>query len=225
MPAPSHAVLMDRNYRFQRHIYDLTRRRYLIGRDLLIERLKPPPGGDVLEIGCGTAANLIAAAARYPLARLHGVDISSMMLATARDAIATQGLSERIRLQLADAARLDGRSFFGASAFDRVFFSYSLSMIPDWRAAIASAFAHVTPGGALHIVDFGEMNDMPRAAKAALRLWLRYFNVAPRDELRSELQTYVARGDASLKFSPLSRGYASYIELARRPAAASPISG
>ena len=36
--------LMDRIYRRQRHLYDSTRKYYLLGRDRLIERLSPPPG-------------------------------------------------------------------------------------------------------------------------------------------------------------------------------------
>ena len=52
--------LMDRIYRRQRHVYDVTRKYYLLGRDALIDRLEPPVDGRVLEIGCGTARNLIA---------------------------------------------------------------------------------------------------------------------------------------------------------------------
>ena len=37
------AHLMDRIYRHQRHIYDWTRRYYLLGRDRAIVRLAPPP--------------------------------------------------------------------------------------------------------------------------------------------------------------------------------------
>ena len=58
----SEAALMDRIYRRQRHVYDFTRKYYLLGRDELIERLAPPADSRVLEIGCGTARNLIAAA-------------------------------------------------------------------------------------------------------------------------------------------------------------------
>ncbi len=57
---------MDRMYRFQRHIYDATRRFYLLGRERLIAELDVPPGGSVLEIGCGTGRNLILVARRYP---------------------------------------------------------------------------------------------------------------------------------------------------------------
>ena len=53
---------MDAIYRGQRHIYDLTRKYYLLGGDGLIHDLAPPAGGSILEVGCGTARNLIAAA-------------------------------------------------------------------------------------------------------------------------------------------------------------------
>ena len=53
------AALMDRLYRRQRHFYDVTRKHYLLGRDRLIDGLAPPSGGRVLEIGCGTARNLV----------------------------------------------------------------------------------------------------------------------------------------------------------------------
>ena len=38
------AVAMDNMYRFTRHIYDLTRRYYLLGRDQLLEELVTGPG-------------------------------------------------------------------------------------------------------------------------------------------------------------------------------------
>ena len=92
------ADLMDRVYRYQRHFYDLTRKYYLLGRDQLIAGLQPPTRGHVLEIGCGTGRNLIAAARAYPRAQFYGVDISASMLATARANIERAGLSDRIRL-------------------------------------------------------------------------------------------------------------------------------
>ncbi len=58
----SDAERMDRHYRFQRYIYDATRTHYLLGRRHLIRQLAPPPRGTVLEIGCGTAWNLVRAA-------------------------------------------------------------------------------------------------------------------------------------------------------------------
>ena len=52
-------VTMDRMYRHQRYIYDLTRKYYLFGRDKLIAEL-PVQGNDLIcEVGCGTARNLV----------------------------------------------------------------------------------------------------------------------------------------------------------------------
>ena len=64
------AALMDRMYRRQRHIYDLSRKFYLLGRDEGIARLRPASGDKMLEIGCGTGRNLVKLAQAYPEARL-----------------------------------------------------------------------------------------------------------------------------------------------------------
>ena len=82
------AALMDRMYRRQRHIYDLSRKFYLLGRNEAIARLRPAPGDKVLEIACGTGRNLVILAQAYPGARLFGLDVSREMLATRRHLIA-----------------------------------------------------------------------------------------------------------------------------------------
>ncbi len=180
---PNAAGLMDRMYRFQRHIYDATRKFYLLGRDGLITGLKPPPGGAVLEIGCGTGRNLIRIAQRYPHARCYGLDVSEEMLRTARQQVAKAGLSERIVLAQADATSFEPQALFGRAGFERVVISYALSMIPPWRAALAQALAVVAPGGALHIVDFGDQAHLPGPFRAVLNRWLALFHVTPRRDL------------------------------------------
>src|ERR1700723_3223859 len=98
------ATLMDRMYRPQRYIYDLTRKHYLLGRDRLIAELAPPDGSTILEIGCGTGRNLIRAAQRYRSARLYGVDISSVMLEQAQHSVTGADLAARINLAQGDAS-------------------------------------------------------------------------------------------------------------------------
>jgi S-adenosylmethionine-diacylgycerolhomoserine-N-methlytransferase len=199
---------MDAIYRYQRFIYDASRKYYLLGRDRLIEELAPPPGGRVLEVACGTGRNLVKAARRYPDASFYGFDISSAMLGTARGTIARHGLAGRVIVATGDATEFSGERLFGVPAFERVFVSYSLSMIPPWRAALRQAFASVAPGGRLHIVDFGEQAGLPRWFRTGLRAWLAKFSVEPRAELQYELAALAAETGARLEFERLLRDYA-----------------
>ena len=202
------ALAMDRMYRRQRHIYDLTRRFYLLGRDELIDGLDAPPGGAVLEIACGTARNLIRAARAYPQARFFGLDVSQEMLRTAREHVAAAGLSHRIQLACGDATDFDPKTLFGVAAFDRVFISYALSMIPAWKDAAAEAAVHLKPGGALHVVDFGDQGGLPAWFLRALQSWLRRFSVTPRLDLEQGLQALATTLAGRLEFKPLYRRYA-----------------
>ena len=198
---------MDAIYARQRHIYDLTRKYYLLGRDRLIARLGVPDGGTVLEVGCGTGRNLIAVARAYPNARLFGFDISDEMLTTARAKISAAGFADRIVLAQGDATDFAATALFGIATFDRVFFSYTLSMIPDWRAALAGG-ARAT-GGEMHLVDFGQQERLPRWFRQLLFAWLDRFDVSP----RAELPTAIRELDPSSDFRALYRGYAWSAEL------------
>ncbi|RUZ30095.1 class I SAM-dependent methyltransferase, partial [Mesorhizobium sp. M7A.F.Ca.CA.001.04.1.1] len=141
----NHAELMDGVYRWQRHIYDLTRKYYLLGRDPMISGLDVPVSGTVLELGCGTGRNVILAARHYPDARFFGLDISAEMLETAGKAIDREGLSGRVILARGDATDFDARALFDVERFDRVFVSYSLSMIPGWEKTVSAALAALSP--------------------------------------------------------------------------------
>lgn len=208
MSANDHAAHMDGIYRYQRYIYDATRKYFLLGRDRLIEELQVPAGGTVLEIGCGTGRNLILVARRYPQARLYGFDISEMMLETARASITRAGLSDRITVAQGDATAFDTAVMFGVAGFDRVFISYALSMIPPWTAVLDPAIASVKPGGSLHIVDFGQQDGLPGPFKRGLFAWLDRFTVYPRAELERELLAAAGRAGAQASVRKLFRGYA-----------------
>jgi S-adenosylmethionine-diacylgycerolhomoserine-N-methlytransferase len=212
------ALLMDRMYRRQRHIYDATRKYYLLGRDDAIAALAPLPGEAVLEIGCGTGRNLVAIARRYPNAAVCGLDVSSAMLATARVAIRRAGLDGRVRLAQGDASGFDPQTLFGRTAFDRVLVSYALSMIPPWREALAQAIDVVADGGALQIVDFGDQAGLPRLLRAGLRRWLAAFDVTPRDALKDELAALAAARELCCHVFAPFRGYAVRA-VVERPAA------
>lgn len=204
----SHGRLMDGVYRRQRHIYDLSRKYYLLGRDGLIADLAPPVGGAVLEIGCGTGRNLIAVGRAWPRAQLYGVDISQAMLETARASAARAGMADRVKLAQGDACAFDAEAVFGRMTFERVFISYALSMIPDWRAALAHAARHVAPGGRLEIVDFGQQEGLPNLWRRALFGWLARFHVSPRADLAGALKVLASDMGGFPHSRTLYRGYA-----------------
>ena len=212
---------MDRIYRRQRHIYDLTRKYYLLGRDALLRDLAPPPGGSVVEIGCGTGRNLIQAARLWPEARLFGLDVSPAMLETARANIGRAGLSDRIMVAEGDATGFEALGLFGHARFDRVFLSYTLSMIPDWQRALDQAASLLGPGDELRIVDFGQQERLPRAFRAMLFKWLRKFDVTPRSELFSAAEETAASRMLACQSRSRFRGYAwSLCMVSQTPSAA-----
>jgi S-adenosylmethionine-diacylgycerolhomoserine-N-methlytransferase len=208
---------MNRMYRRQRHIYDGTRRYYLLGRDQLISGLRPEADANVLEIGCGTGRNLSVAAQLYRGTRFFGVDVSTEMLTSAINAISRAGLTGRVRVAHGDASRFDPSVLFGIRRFDHVMISYSLSMIPDWLRVLEVAANCLGPGGCLHIVDFGGQERMPEITRGLLRRWLALFDVKPRDDLESVLSAKAAASGASLKLERPFRGYAQYAVLTFPP--------
>lgn len=177
-PRPSHAALMDEVYRGQRHIYDLTRKYYLFGRDTLIAGLDARAGMRVLEVACGTGRNLAKIGKAWPGVRLYGLDISAEMLKSARAAVGAEA-----RLGEGDACSFEPSVLLGEPAFERIVLSYSLSMIPDWEGALDHAAGLLADAGELHVVDFGDLSGLPRPLQTLLRGWLAKFHVEPRGAL------------------------------------------
>ncbi len=207
------AFLMDKMYRYQRYIYDITRKPYLLGRDRVISDINVRAEMAVLEIGCGTGRNLVKVADSYPKARCYGIDISSEMLQTAHEKVKGFCLSDRVKLAQADATDFAPESLFGLTAFNRILISYSLSMIPQWRAVLSHAVAHLAEGGELHIVDFGEQDGLPRWFRAALRTWLGWFAVHPRAELPAETAALARKSGLNFTQKHYFSGYATHIIL------------
>lgn len=208
-----HAQRMDRMYRYQRHIYDATRKYYLFGRDRAICKLALSPGQSLLEVGCGTGRNLLLAHRIYPQAKLYGLDISAEMLESAEANF--RGRAVKPRFQVADATDFQPQDF-GVQGFDRILISYALSMIPDWERAIDAALASLSPGGSIHIVDFGQQERLPRWFASILKAWLARFHVTPRADLREALENRLAPASADMVFEEVGGGYAWHAIIRRR---------
>lgn len=206
-----HAGLMDNVYRGQRHIYDLTRKYYLLGRDSLIEEMDVPDGGTVLEIGCGTGRNLAHIAGRWPEARLYGLDISEEMLKSAALNLRRANCAPRTGLGRADASQFDALALFGRARFDRIMFSYALSMIPDWQGALRQAATLLSTQGSIHIVDFGMQAGLPDWFRRALFAWLARFHVEPRESLQTCALGLGNEIKRAVRITEPYRGYAQMI--------------
>jgi S-adenosylmethionine-diacylgycerolhomoserine-N-methlytransferase len=220
-------------YRLTRHVYDVTRRYYLLGRDRLLERVVTARNTATLEVGCGTARNLIKLAQRPEPGRLYGLDASHEMLETAATSIEktlgvtvspggprlTQGSTgqtvpghdgkQPIVLRQGLAEQLDAQRMFGREEpFDTIFFSYCLSMIPTWPGAIDAAMANLRPGGQLLIVDFWDQKDLPGLFAAGLKRWLAMFHVHYRPEVHDAIVDLGTSGRGTVEFESVARRYA-----------------
>jgi ubiquinone/menaquinone biosynthesis C-methylase UbiE len=120
----------------------------------LARRLAASPGGDVLEIACGTG--LVTRRLRERLApgvRLVASDLSKAMLEYAK---ATRGVSG-IEWREADACKLP----FGDAQFGAVVCAFGFMFVPDKKAACAEARRVLREGGTLLFNVWDRVEENP----------------------------------------------------------------
>jgi S-adenosylmethionine-diacylgycerolhomoserine-N-methlytransferase len=76
---------------------------------------------------------------------------------------------------------------------DAVYFSYALTMMPDWRAAMINAVTMLRPGGRLAVVDFTLRPRQSTVARAFWRAWFGHDGVRLDDEHPAALCRVLAR--------------------------------
>ncbi len=138
---------LDAFYQPQAGHYDAFREDLLLGRRELIARLAPAPGSRIVELGGGTGRNLDffgESLSRFAMVDL--VDICPALLARAQSRCEKW---RNVRVFEGDAT-----TWTPDAQIDCVYFSYALTMMPDWRGAIDNALAMLKPGGTLGVVDF-----------------------------------------------------------------------
>jgi ubiquinone/menaquinone biosynthesis C-methylase UbiE len=170
----------------------------------LAEELVARPGA-ILDVGCGTGRLLRAAEARFPAAKLAGVDAAVGMV---RHAQASSSNDGRIQFQQATAEALP----FPNASFDLVFSTMTFHHWQD-RARGAGEVARVlTPGGRWLLADF-----VPTGFMKPVRRLLRLHQFLPAAELQHTLE------DAGLKVLLQRRvqglgGQVAVTAIAREPA-------
>jgi S-adenosylmethionine-diacylgycerolhomoserine-N-methlytransferase len=169
----THPERLQNFYAPQAEAYDAFRERLLHGREQLIDLLPVPFGGRVVELGAGTGRNLEFFGSRL----VHFDQVEIVDLCPALLEIARRRTAKLVNVRVVEA---DATQYRPAKAVDAVYFSYALTMIPDWRAAIDNALAMLAPGGVLGVVDFhlprlqdGEGRGSWRARSN--RFWRRWF--------------------------------------------------
>ncbi|MEO5559243.1 MAG: class I SAM-dependent methyltransferase [Dokdonella sp.] len=145
--ACSHAQALGAFYGAQSAHYDRFRERLLQGRAELIGSLDLPPQARVVELGGGTGRNAEFFGERLTqIESITLVDLCAPLLAQARE--------RALRIPQMCTVEADATTWQPDEPADAVILSYALTMIPDWRAAIANAIAMLKPGGLLGVVDF-----------------------------------------------------------------------
>lgn len=197
---------MDAMYRWTRHVYDLSRKYYLLGRDQLISGLDAGADQNICEVGCGTARNLIKMAKAYPKVHFYGLDASDEMLKTANASLEKSGA--RVNLAQGYSQSFDPAAMFGLTApLDKIVFSYALSIIPPWRESIDHALSLLPIGGEIRIVDFGGMEQQPAWFRKFIFWWLSLFHVYHKPEILAYLQELDRMGKGRLQATHLYGGY------------------
>lgn len=173
-----HAARLESFYAGQAEGYDAFRRRLLKGREDLWAAIDVPDGGVWVDLGGGTGANLENFGPPIgKLAKVYVVDLSPSLLEVARKRIDRNGWTN---VEPVEADATAWRPPSGAP--DVVTFSYSLTMIPDWFAAIENARAMLKPGGRIGVVDFYVSRKHPdegrvRHSWLTRTFWPTWFNL------------------------------------------------
>jgi S-adenosylmethionine-diacylgycerolhomoserine-N-methlytransferase len=218
----SHAEALDGFYGPQADAYDAFRDRLLCGRQRLIAQLPCPPGGRIVELGGGTGRNLEFFGIR--LAALDQIDVVDLCAPLLQVATTRAARLANVRLVTADACR-----YQPSAPVDCVYFSYALTMMPEWRGAIDNALAMLKPGGTLGVVDFYVSEEHPpeglaRHSWATRRLWPAWFghdgvrlSAEHLPYLRARLQAVaLEERRAPVPYVPLAR-VPYYVLVGRKP--------
>lgn len=221
-----HAQRLENFYAGQAEHYDQFRERLLHGRRDLYESVPIPEGGVWVDLGGGTGANLQWLGDRiHRLGKVYVVDLSTSLLEVARRR------AEAERWHNVEVVRGDATTFRPPEGtVDVVTFSYALTMIPDWYAAVLNAEAMLAPGGTIGVVDFYISRKYPPGGLARHRwmtrafwpLWFGMDNVfLSCDHLpflqRSFETLSLYEGRSKVPYVPLGR-VPFYIFLGRKPA-------
>jgi len=119
-----------------------------------------PQGGVVLDLGCGSARQLVRLALGRPDARLIGWDLSGPMLETGRRLAASEGVADRVKLQCGD---ITSRESEPPPELSVVCCSFAVHQLPSEELVVAClesiARMRRQTGCAVYIFDLVRLRD------------------------------------------------------------------
>jgi len=148
---------VERNFDQSAPIYDTFEAKHRLFETLtkkLCELNAPFSPCRVLDVGCGTGISTISIHNSFespPV--IYGIDISGSMLLKARERCKGQ---EKIYFVRGDAERL---SEYFHEAFDAVFYTASIFLLPNFQESISQASRLIVPGGCLAISYYDGLFD------------------------------------------------------------------
>ena len=126
----------------------------------LLEVVRPPPGGKLLDVGTGGGAVALQAPVWVgPQGQVTGSDVAVTMIRLAKQSAAEQGISG-VEFCQVDGERLD----FPDDCFDTVTCAFSLFQFPDMGRALAEMWRVLKPGGRLGLSNWAPGFFSPVAA-------------------------------------------------------------
>ena len=123
----------------------------------------PCRGGEILDVGTGTARIPIALVQADPHARILALDLAPNMLERAAANIARAGVTDRIRCLCGDVKGLEG--LLANAVFEGVISNTIIHHIPDPAPALRAMKARVAPGGTLMVRDLARPDSREEVAR------------------------------------------------------------
>lgn len=167
----SHEDRLESFYKGQAEGYDSYRKKLLHGRQEMFQSL-PVNEGDVwVDLGAGTGENAEHLSDKLSqFSKVYQVDLCQPLLDVGHKRVEAHGWTN------VEPVHADATKFQPAEGqVDLVTFSYSLTMIPDWFAAIDHAYSLLKPGGHIGVVDFYVSRKYPEETLKRHSWFTRFF--------------------------------------------------
>jgi SAM-dependent methyltransferase len=125
--------------------------------ETVVDRLAPGPGDELLDLACGTGAVAELAAARG--AQVTGVDLAPVLIQTAKERAAEQGLE--IDYRVGDAEDLD----FPDASFDKLSSTCGVMFAFDHEAVARELARVMRPGGLIALASWTPTSGLAKMFK------------------------------------------------------------